>query len=151
MQKSKSAFTIIELIFVIVILGILAVVAIPRLASTRDDADIVKIAQNIMLGAAEISSYAVSKGNTTVDLTEMSNGIAKLVDDGDAILASRTATIAVGSVLDCVTLQVASGVNDENLTISFGNPGADNRCQTMQSVIDVQDFPMQLRGTRVRQ
>ncbi len=33
-----DAFTMIELVFVIVVLGILAAVAIPRLAATRDDA-----------------------------------------------------------------------------------------------------------------
>lgn len=36
------AFTMIELIFVIVILGVLAAVAIPRLAASRDDAILVK-------------------------------------------------------------------------------------------------------------
>ncbi|CAA6817713.1 MAG: Type II secretion envelope pseudopilin protein (PulG,guides folded protein to PulD in outer membrane) [uncultured Sulfurovum sp.] len=41
-QKSKQAFTMIELIFVIVVIGILAAVAIPRLAATRDDAEISK-------------------------------------------------------------------------------------------------------------
>ena len=41
-QKLKKAFTMIELVFVIVIIGILASVAIPRLAATRDDAEIVK-------------------------------------------------------------------------------------------------------------
>ena len=42
MQKSKNAFTMIELVFVIVILGILAAVAVPRLAATRTDAQIAK-------------------------------------------------------------------------------------------------------------
>lgn len=38
----KPAFTMIELVFVIVVLGILAAVAIPKLAATRDDAILVK-------------------------------------------------------------------------------------------------------------
>ena len=45
----KKAFTMIELIFVIVILGILASVAIPRLSLTRDDAAVAK-------GRADIAS-----------------------------------------------------------------------------------------------
>lgn len=40
MQKLKKAFTVIELIFVIVILGILASVALPKFASTKRLADI---------------------------------------------------------------------------------------------------------------
>lgn len=49
MQKSKKAFTIIELVFVIVILGILAAIAVPKMAATRTDAQISK-------GSADVSS-----------------------------------------------------------------------------------------------
>ncbi|MBL6974006.1 MAG: prepilin-type N-terminal cleavage/methylation domain-containing protein [Sulfurimonas sp.] len=49
MKKSKYAFTMIEMIFVIVVLGILAAVAVPRMAATRTDAQITK-------GIADISS-----------------------------------------------------------------------------------------------
>jgi general secretion pathway protein G len=38
----RSAFTMIELILVIVIIGILSAIAIPRFAATRDDAQIAK-------------------------------------------------------------------------------------------------------------
>ncbi|NWF67264.1 MAG: type II secretion system protein, partial [Campylobacterales bacterium] len=38
----KHAFTMLELVFVIVVLGVLASIAIPRLGATRDDAQIAK-------------------------------------------------------------------------------------------------------------
>jgi general secretion pathway protein G len=38
----RTAFTMIELVFVIVVLGILAAIAVPKLAATRDDAQIAK-------------------------------------------------------------------------------------------------------------
>jgi len=39
MKTTRSGFTMIELIFVIVIIGILSSVAIPKLAASRDDAE----------------------------------------------------------------------------------------------------------------
>jgi len=39
---SKKGFTMIELVFVIVVIGILSAIAIPRFAATRDDATITK-------------------------------------------------------------------------------------------------------------
>jgi general secretion pathway protein G len=38
----KKAFTMIELIFVIVVIGILSAIAVPKLAATRDDAEIAR-------------------------------------------------------------------------------------------------------------
>lgn len=43
----KKAFTMVELVFVIVVIGILAGIAIPRLAVTRDDATIAKLRSDL--------------------------------------------------------------------------------------------------------
>ncbi len=43
----KNGFTMIELVFVIVVLGILAAVAVPKFAATRDDANIAKARSDV--------------------------------------------------------------------------------------------------------
>ena len=59
----KKGFTMIELIFVIVILGVLASVAIPRLAATRDDAEVAKAATNLTTAVSDITAYYTAKGH----------------------------------------------------------------------------------------
>ena len=71
----KKGFTMIELIFVIVILGILASVAIPRLAATRTDAEIAATVANLRTILSDAASYYAVKGEfgTTVKWNEITN------------------------------------------------------------------------------
>ena len=58
----KKGFTMIELIFVIVILGILAATAIPKLNATRDDARMVTAAQEADRIFSELGSFYTAQG-----------------------------------------------------------------------------------------
>ncbi|MCI7246525.1 MAG: type II secretion system GspH family protein [Campylobacter sp.] len=71
----KKGFTMIELIFVIVILGILASVAIPRLAATRTDAEISAAVANIRTLISDAAAYYAVKGefDSTVKWRDITN------------------------------------------------------------------------------
>ena len=53
----KKAFTMIELIFVIVALGILAMVALPRLVSSKEDAEITRVKAEIAAIRSAIQTH----------------------------------------------------------------------------------------------
>jgi prepilin-type N-terminal cleavage/methylation domain-containing protein len=73
MKISKKAFTMVELIFVIVIIGILSAVAIPRLAATRDDAKVSACTENITIFMRDVSVYYTSQGEYALDMKDMSS------------------------------------------------------------------------------
>ena len=54
-MKAKKAFTMIELVFVIVVIGILASIAVPKFAATRDDAIISKARSDVAAMRSAIS------------------------------------------------------------------------------------------------
>ena len=63
-NTARHAFSMIELIFVIVILGVLAAIAIPRINASRDDALAVTMFTNINQVVDEVQNYYASTGKT---------------------------------------------------------------------------------------
>ncbi|MBZ7953206.1 prepilin-type N-terminal cleavage/methylation domain-containing protein [Campylobacter sp. RM9939] len=68
----KKAFTILELVFVIIILGILAAIALPKLSSSKDEAEISKSLNNLKTLINDISIYAL-KNDALSTIKSMSN------------------------------------------------------------------------------
>jgi len=62
MNNMRRGFTMIELIFVIVIIGILAAVAIPKLAATRDDAKVAQVIANLRTFTEDVKNYYITNG-----------------------------------------------------------------------------------------
>lgn len=86
LMKNRSAFTMIELVFVIVVLGILAAIAVPKFAATRDDAEVAKIRSDV----ASIRSAIVSERQL-----RLLRGQVKFISELDKNVASDTDNVAL--------------------------------------------------------
>jgi len=87
--SSKKAFTMVELVFVIVVIGILAAIAVPKFAATRDDATITKAIATIGSVRSALSTERqkrILRGDFTT-ITSLNNGgtgsITKFSNDKD--------------------------------------------------------------------
>jgi len=69
----QKAFTLIEIIFVIMITSILAIVAIPRLSATYDDSKATVVLNNIGTIINDLSSYYTSYDKYSENLNDMTN------------------------------------------------------------------------------
>ncbi|MDP3588690.1 MAG: prepilin-type N-terminal cleavage/methylation domain-containing protein [Sulfuricurvum sp.] len=90
----RTAFTMIELVFVIVVLGILAAIAIPKLAATRDDAQIAKGRSDVAAIRAAIVSERqgrLMKGESAyISRLNVSGTTTTLFDDNDSNATNGT-------------------------------------------------------------
>lgn len=118
----KKAFTLIELIFVILILGILSAVAITRLAATRDDAEVVKAAANLATAINDLNVYYTANGSFSKDFKDMTSAAASL-GEGYGMLKIK-------GDKDCVKIQ-AINADDKS-----GSNSALNKALVSKIILD---------------
>ena len=119
----RKGFTMIELIFVIVILGVLASVAIPRLAATRDDAEVAKAATNLTTAVSDITAYYTAKGkfssNAQSNFDKITNALTK-----DGKLNVKGSTTCVEVKLPTTNNNAGNTSSKVELKLKFSNSDA---------------------------
>jgi len=139
MNNMRRGFTMIELIFVIVIIGILAAVAIPKLSATRDDAKVAQVIANLRTFTEDVKNYYITNGEDATSNPSGAWGVAtydKVSDTLDKTAAAAattggTASFNIGFTSGEQCFTVAE--NTQNVTL--------NGLAVTQKIINITDGP----------
>ena len=115
-NRSKAGFTLIELLIVVVIIGILATIAIPKFAATKDKAKLASVRTDLRNVMTAQEAYWADFGTfATIAQLQLATNYTFSLANTAAIAPSvsgYTATITnstITSALDECTVQVGGG------------------------------------------
>jgi len=136
----RKGFTMIELIFVIVIIGILAAVAIPKLTATRDDAKVAQVIANLRTFTEDVKNYYITNGEDATANPAGAWGVATwdmVSDTLDKTTASTLTTNTAGTAFN-----IGFNNGERCFTVTEGTQTVTlNGLNAVQKIITITDGP----------
>ena len=134
----KKGFTMIELIFVMVVLGILASIAIPRLHGTKEDAEIATAIANLRTLVGDASAYHTVKDRFAND-TRWDDFTKVPLQDADRAATDNDGIITVGG-RDCITVRVVNKTDAAPAHMLINRNNTDGVCAEFLASRAVTDY-----------
>jgi len=137
---NRSAFTMIELVFVILVVVVLMAVAVPKLTTTKGDATAIILTIQIKEGTKELIAHYALQGNK-INFSEINrsahssriifselvkNGWGRVVDNNHFVIYSKKNTDAV-----CVNYQT----DGSQIEVEVNSTNHDALCQNIKRVM----------------
>jgi general secretion pathway protein G len=121
---NRKAFTLLEIIFVVVILGIIASVAVSKLDFTKDDAKIVAVKEDIRVIVDSTKSHFIIN-----DSLDKFSTILTLNPDIWTVADKSLVFNSGGS--ECVKIELTTNSGNDILKITTSSTNEDNSCKKL--------------------
>ncbi|MBQ7136234.1 MULTISPECIES: prepilin-type N-terminal cleavage/methylation domain-containing protein [Campylobacter] len=126
----RNAFTMIELVFVIVVLGILASIAVPRLVATKDDASAVTSATLLKDTIVQLTAYYTINGKLPAGELKSQSNLENLAPTYKKSLDKNEAWIK------CLNITLTS----DSIEINNANIQDEPLCATLVKIPAVKEW-----------
>ncbi len=121
----KKAFTMIELVFVIIILGVLASLAVPKLITGKDDALIAKSIEQISTIRTGIKNY-----NDSNKLNEKDSYPSSLEDDDTQLFSKVLSGAALKEWSKTTNDTYTINLSGKNATFKYNSSNGKFTCES---------------------
>jgi type IV pilus assembly protein PilA len=140
MRTNRKGFTLIELLIVVVIIGILAAIAIPKFANTKEKAYVAQMKSDLKNLASAQESYFSDKQTYAANAAAIQAAPYGWTVSGNAVTPTTVAATVNGGAggwnATLVDSRVTSTGATKNCGIYAGDaPGAPNAAVTAEGVV----------------
>lgn len=120
----KKGFSILEIIFAIVILGVIATIAVPKLMSSKNDASLSSIKQDIRTISTSVQSYYIvnNKIDKLSDAISLNSSTWDIEDKKAVFYENDTA---------CVTVELTNEDDTDILYIKINSENSSSICSSL--------------------
>jgi|GEM_PF-1326686 len=120
MHKHRKAFTLLEVVFVVAIIGILASVAIPKIQASRDDARMISIMTSLTTCLNDVGNGYTAKAilfpSTASELGALYSSCKVVNDDSCFGLSGQESNLTVSALSSSdICLKVIQKATSKNL------------------------------------
>lgn len=121
LTKSRRAFTLVEVLIVVIILGILAAIVVPQFTDATTDAKVSSLTTNLQIIRGQLELYKIQHNDTYPALATFSNQMTLSSKADGTTAAVGTSGYDYGPYLQVIPDNPYSGAND----VSEADPASD--------------------------
>ena len=108
-RSMRAGWTMIELIFILIVIGILASIAIGKLSTTRDDAKLSADVSNMNICITDVGAKYAATRVADINFTSCSNVHCYTIDLNDSIMNVEINESAVAAFNFCADIENVGG------------------------------------------
>jgi general secretion pathway protein G len=128
-RSARKAFTLVEILIVVIILGILAAIVIPQFTQASTEARVSNLRTNLQTIRSQLLLYRMQHDAEAYPGAEFVAQMTTYTDLDGAAVATPDATHTLGPYLQSIPVNPISGVNDVRIVsgaaTAFAAPAAD--------------------------